>query len=347
MGGSGANLMPMKTTEVSMVSEDITLQGGWSVDARYEFRNNTDKALALQLGFPEYRCDPGDGGDCVDPASYAFEQMKTEVRGKPVPIRKGKVSREHRMGEWLGRAWLFDVNFAPRETVAVRHTYYVPGATVVDGTESIVYITRTGALWAGPIGLARFRVRLPLDTRWINEPDNVKRKSLEFVQNAKATMAELVYELHDWTPDADLLFEYRRGLNAWIMSGGGEDPAPEGPAHSGLPETERCQSFSTVLSLGEDLANPHPRRKPPTDADIQAALSKGTNTRLICKNAVFALHGRKFRDDKLNKYFYGPKGFVPGQWPYDVLKPNPRYEDSLLTKGQWKAIELFERLPEK
>jgi len=65
------------------------------------------------------------------------------------------------------------------------------------------------------------------------------------------------------------------------------------------------------------------------------------------QNAVFALHGRKFRDDKLNKYFYGPKGFVPGQWPYDVLKPNPRYEDALLTKGQWKAIELFERLPEK
>lgn len=260
-------------------------------------------------------------------------------------MRKGKVARAHDMGEYLGRVWLFNVTFAPHETVAVRHTYYVPGSYVVDGTQVVLYVTRTGALWAGPIGLARFHVQVPSDTTWFEGPKELPAPSIKTIQVEQTKYVDVTYEMPNWTPDGDLSFAYRAGTTAWEMSLESNEVAPDGPARSGMANTERCQSFAKVLSLGRDLAEPSAHRISPTEAEIEAALHEGINTRRICKNGVFALHGRRFQDDRLNRYFYGKNGFVPGSWPYDTMTPNPTFEQSQLTKGEWKAIELFERLP--
>jgi hypothetical protein len=349
MGGSGANLMPMQTHDVRMASEDISItyaaSGLWEVDARYQFVNDSAKPLTLQLGFPEYRCDPNDGGDCVDPHTYQFQQMKTFVRDQPVPMRKGKVSRKHAWAGKLGNTWVFDVSFAAHEAVAVRHVYRVPGGAVIDGTQVFVYVTRTGALWAAPIGTAQFRISVPIRTTWFSGPEGVARASFDIVEVAGVKRAASVYVFRDWTPTGDLELAFREGHTSWLMDHWSEqaDPAPHGPEHAGLPNSERCQGFFEYFGLGVERTRPPPAH--PTESAVQAALHKGVNSRRICKNALFAMYGKRFQDEKLNRYFYGPKGFVPGEWPYDTFQPDPLFDPSLLTPEDWKALELMERLP--
>jgi hypothetical protein len=51
MGGAGSDLLPMKTSDVSMVSEDIQLTYEaeyWFVEADYVFRNNTKGRLSSE-----------------------------------------------------------------------------------------------------------------------------------------------------------------------------------------------------------------------------------------------------------------------------------------------------------
>src|SRR5262245_20179860 len=73
MGGRGASLVPLQTSDVYMASEDITLtfemkgppekagwngmRPSWHADARYEFVNPGATPVELQFGFPEYQCE--------------------------------------------------------------------------------------------------------------------------------------------------------------------------------------------------------------------------------------------------------------------------------------------------
>jgi len=146
MGGAGSDLVPMKTAHVSMASEDIQLtydSGEWHVEADYVFRNNSKAEQTLQLGFPEYRCEDEEAS-CTRDSAFHFEDMTTLVRGVSVKHRKGTIKKDHAWAPKLGNVWLFDVSFAPGESLPVRHTYRVPSSGDSGGGTSTRYVTHRG-----------------------------------------------------------------------------------------------------------------------------------------------------------------------------------------------------------
>ncbi len=177
-GGHGSDLAPITESRIRMASERIELElvpdraagesgGGlaWRVQATYHFVNPTSERVALQMGFPEVRCDP-DEGDCVGRGGE-FRNMRTTVRGQLVQHRFGEVTRRP---EWpdLGRVFLYDVELAPNEEIEIVHRYVHDRTFVGAGIdEELYYLTRTGASWNGPIGDAEFIVHVPYVPRAI------------------------------------------------------------------------------------------------------------------------------------------------------------------------------------
>jgi MYXO-CTERM domain-containing protein len=137
----------------------------WRIQATYRFVNPTSERVALQMGFPEVRCDAGEG-DCVGRGGE-FRNMRTTVRGDVIRHRFGEVTRHPEWPE-LGRVFLYDVEFAPNETVEIVHRYVHDRTFVAAGfVEELHYLTRTGASWNGPIGEAEFIVRVPYVPRGV------------------------------------------------------------------------------------------------------------------------------------------------------------------------------------
>jgi hypothetical protein len=346
MGGAGSDLVPLKETDVSMVSEDILLTYEaeyWHVEADYVFRNNAKTAQALQLGFPEYRCEVDEAG-CLAARSFHFEDMVTSVRGAPVKHRKGRVKSEHAWAPRLGNVWLFDLKLAPEEQVNVRHTYRVPASYDSIGGRSTRYVTRTGALWAGPIGRARFRVRVPLQAVDFIGPDELKRTSVSKLEVGGRKLAEVLYDIRDFAPDYDLSFYFLE--RHFVSAGNSERPdyAPDGPGRSGLADTDRCQNYLGLWELGQDKAAGRAER---TNAELSTVLARGTHSRSICEATVYAKYGKRFDDDRLNRYFYGARGFQIGEWPYGFMQPNPDFDPSWLGPDDVATLELIRTLPER
>jgi len=210
--------MPIQQTQVRMISEDVVLeqvanpawgtaQRGadarrhWQVTAVYRFENPARRSVELQMGFPEQRCT-----DSCYERRAEFHGLSTTVRGQAVPQRKGWVSLGSRWSINLGRVYLYDVTFAPRETVEVVHRYTYDWSQCVSG-ELVHYVTQTGRLWAGTIGRARFVVR-PIAKPWlIYAPPEYQLTSYSHRpasgDSARTSDTELVFEMRDWRPKED------------------------------------------------------------------------------------------------------------------------------------------------
>ncbi|MCU0663653.1 MAG: hypothetical protein MUC50_15160 [Myxococcota bacterium] len=338
MGGAGADLVPMKSTSVSMVSEDILLthrDGQWYIEADYVFRNNVAKVQSLQLGFPEYRCE-GEEEPCQDDSLYRYEDMQTLVRDVVVPQRKGTLTPGHSWAPKLGVVWLFDVTFAPREVVNIRHTYHLPTTWHTTAASETRYVTRTGALWAGPIRHARFRVLVPLRSIKFNGPEQLGKPTIRKVEINGEKLAEVTYEVRNFAPKGDLAFSFVERQYGPLEDSSYDMPqllADDAPVRAGLPATERCDAFATVWNNAGAS----------DDREVAAALRTGTNSLWICEAMVYALHGKRFDDERLNRLFYGPRGFEPGPWPHGFMQPNPDFEPSWIDDGDRVTIARFKR----
>ena len=80
----------------------------------------------------------------------------------------------------------------------------------------------------------------------------------------------------------------------------------------------------------------------PSALDVEGFAREGIGDPRICGNFVFAVYGRRFDDDALNRHFYGDRGFVPGSWPNGPFEPNPDLIEALLTAGDWNALRLID-----
>ncbi len=292
-GGEGADLAPLRETRVRMKSEDITLtlrDDLWHVEARYRFHNPTGDAVALQMGFPERHCDPAD--DCNEGAGR-FLDLHTEVRGEPVEMREGRVGSEHAWAPRLGRVFLFDVRFGAGEELQVVHRYRMPRSTFVETRDEVFYVTRTGALWAGPIERARFTVRTPYRPGRLAFPREYLLQSFTERMDGATPMTELVFEQQDWTPTHDLDLHL---YDTYAVLGEAEVHCPDPSSldyytrrlRERLDERER-------LRIREQLARTDARFRRLDDAQ-----------RRICRNMVFAVHGFAFRSADLRRIFYPP-----------------------------------------
>jgi hypothetical protein len=108
----------------------------------------------------------------------------------------------------FGPVWLYDVTFAPRDVVKIVHTYQVSGGGSVAGDRWVGYVTRTGAMWGGPIGSARFTFRVPYPTLLLRAPKDQPVLSIVRKTEGKKVFLEVVLAAKSWTPKDDLLLSH-------------------------------------------------------------------------------------------------------------------------------------------
>lgn len=279
MGGTGMDLVPERQTAVRMLEEDIVIAevgepSRWRIEARYVFENASDVPVELTMGFPERRCDPDVDGDCM--GDGRFEQMQTFVRGVQVAERVGEVGRRTPWRIRLGRVFLFDVRFAARERVEARHVYRMVGNESVMG-RGITYVTRTGGLWNGPIGSARFTLRLLSAPPILDVPREYVVASARHVDRASSGHGyEIVFAMRDWTPRRDLEITVFSLATALESAGCPWDGLVSRPTDSAETE-ELVQSYARQLD---------------------------DETLRTCRNLPYARHGRPFRTRSLARLFY-------------------------------------------
>lgn len=289
-GGAASDLVPLEEARVRMVREDILVEyrrQRWHVTARYVFENLTEKDVRLQVGFPEYRCQDDDQ-DCHN---APFENLRTEIDGKEVAHRQGTLTKDHAWKPHLGVVWLYDVTFPARKEVHVLHTYSVASGSDVEGNQFTTYVTRTGALWAGTIGHARFTFRLPATAHTVIVPKGIALKSLELVDpEGPAPYVEVVCEQTNWNPSGDLDILFNDGV-------------PLAMARLGAEARERSGLRA------EDLCPPWDERENATPAQRQ-----------MCVNDQYAVAGYPFQRKTLQSYYYGdpfPWRKEPSPWSPD------------------------------
>jgi len=344
MGGFSSDLVPLETTDVRMLAEDILIRDdgdAWDVTANYTFVNEAAKDVKLQVGFPEYACEDESAAEsemCIK-NPLAFEGMQTLVEGKPVKHRLGKVQADHPWAPRLGRVWLYDVKFPAGAERHVSHRYRVRQGYVSDGTRVGTYVTRTGALWKGSIGQARFRVLVPVATHSLTTQASGLTESRNLIELEGKRYGELLFEGSDWNPEGDLHFGYNTSLHPDAMEANALDDSPKA---AGFADTERCTAFTELWQAGYQLAESH--RKEIPAGIVKHLAKKGIGSPRICRNLVYAMRGRRFEDDALNRYFYGTAGFVPGSWPYEILRPNPEFNDGMLTAGDRLTVSLIDAI---
>lgn len=334
-GGSGSSLVPLRETRVKMAWEEITLEKrhdprvkgeAWYVSARYEFHNPSQEAVRLQIGYPETHCHPdsdcnGDGG--------RFRRLKTKVRGVQVKPREGKVDVGVKWAPEMGRVYLFDVTFQPGERVQIEHSYTYDASYSVEG-EWVDYLTRTGAFWAGPIGRARFTVRMPHKPLGVVVPPEYTLRSYTEKLVGKKAQTELVFEMQRWTPTRDFAVYFPSDLN--LNQGS-------------------CPRVQEIAAAWEAAG----RKDEVVIRDHLQSLDK--EELRICRNWPYARHGYSFKSKDLQQHFYqAPSTFYgypwyPGQaedaertpenlWSYLPLRVNPDFSPALLTSREQLYIKL-------
>jgi hypothetical protein len=336
-GGAGADLVPLAESRVQMLSEDIRIErtapggyrilgdGDWRVTAIYRFRNLRSETVRVQMGFPEPAC-PEDG-DCT---FAGFEDMTTTVRGARVDLSIGNVERRHPWAEHIDRVHVFEVTFAPAETVEVVHAYRHGLTEYVGGGEDLTYITRTGALWAGTIEDARFKIILPYRPWGISlGPWAAQLARFTETRANGQPRVELDLAWTDWEPENDLNLRFGPGF-----------PTLETPSLiEGCPAPAAL--FDDDLSAATlDAADLLERTQSLSDAQLR-----------ICRNAIFAHHGKDFDDPDLDAFFYG-EGALQVRGPDaaaatggDIFARNPDFSQDMLTDPEWaylKAIQLVQ-----
>jgi hypothetical protein len=225
------------------------------------------------------------------------------------------------------------VHFAAGEDVEVVHRYGMDaGNSVTNGTD-VRYVTRTGAMWNGPIGHARFTFRFRPGTLLLGATDEPPIVS----STRTPRSVDVVFEAKDWNPKGDINVDYA-GPSDWLdWSPMPEWTAPsafdwkKGAKRAGLPDTASCEALDQMMGerpLGENAAD---------------ELGKSGADLRVCKNAIFARRGRIFSDPLLNLYFYGAKAPQAGSRRHFVWQPNPDFKESDLTDREWKVLKAIER----
>lgn len=310
-GGSGVAPMPIGQADVEMVSEHIIIKGAdignergegrWDVSCDYTFKNAGDKAVKITMGFP-FPVNDGESPVSIPSGKKAgtggplVYDFKVSVDGQPVKVRKAKIASNPEAGQYYDRAYLWDMAFKPGETVKIHHDYATGVTWDVMGYSRASYVLKTGANWkGGKIGRAHLEVipneRVKLCSDIEKQADYLKAKPAGMKVVGSGVNRKFVWELTNFKPTEDLDICLQTAKNYAMR-----------------------QVLFPVVMYG--------------DVDVQLAKLSPQELRVL-RNTVFARHGRRFRDGKLQTHF-------EKQWWYE---PNPNYTDAMLTDEDKRIVK--------
>ena len=238
-------------------------------------KNTSDKPIDLKVGFP-FPVRGEDGAVSVpkgrkvrrgDPLVYDF---KITVNGKPVKAKRTKITANIEKGQYYDDAYIWEMKFAPKETVKIHHDYVTGVTWDVMGYSWASYVLKTGGNWkGGRIGSAHIEVipnalvklcrEVEKDADWLKpEPKGVK-------VIGKGAGKRFVWELKNYRPEKDLHI---------------------------CMQTARHYAERKVLAPVVMYG------------DVEEELAKlGKDDLRILRNTVFAKYGRTFKDAKLQSHF--------------------------------------------
>lgn len=322
-GGGGADLVPLSQSDVAMRSEEIVLTASgtsWDVKAHYVFVNEGAAPVRVQVGFPEYRCDPE--GDC---RNVAFRNLVTRVDGKPVVHRSGKLEKRQNWARYLGKVWLFDVTFPPGRELVIEHEYSLASSLTVMGEYFTTYVVRTGASWKGNIGSARFTAILPPYTH------TVRRTSVPGTKETRPRLVlgdkphvELVIEAQDWDPKTEIEIAF----NASARAASARIPAAAETWKRKIVDDDQLFPMSECMASDE----------------LSAAAARD------CKNLIYASKGYGFKNRELASRYYGPDAAFQlmktenfGEYWVRQLSALPNFDPASFYDDERAALAQLER----
>lgn len=311
--GPASDLIPIQKTRIKMKSERIVLelepgQRRWRALATYRLVNPKRKPVTLQVGFPEAHCAPDE--ECASSDGTRFHGLQTTVRGQPVQLKEGKVAVGTDWAPAIGKVWLFDVTFAPREQIEVVHRYEFYASIGVLGT-SVRYNTRAGKLWNGPIGEAEFIVRQPVRPWTVVYPGSFRLQRFEERRVGEQNVTEMIFKMKRWRPKGDLVLHF-----------GNEQLAPL---------ARSCPNPKMVIDAA--------KTEKTAPGALKRVLSMRTRTDLrLCRNRVYARHGYAFSNTELTRTFYGNKGVSAEVAARLPMGPRDKVIGLRLSKGYTSAL---------
>ena len=213
----GETLVPIKSSEIQLVDEDIDVftnvnefPGKASVTAVLRFKNLSDKDLTLLVGFPldkEYN-------DTTEGEYYSTKQLdfKVEVNGNKVHPRTFYDKQQERT--WF----VWEQKFPAKKKVIIKHDYKVPtwGSNHIDpegyDIQYFQYILTTGALWAGNIERATITIHFdkPLNTKYyyaIPKTTMQSAKQVKWVLKDFEPKSEVTFA-YSWAKDTKKIFQF-------------------------------------------------------------------------------------------------------------------------------------------
>jgi hypothetical protein len=318
--GLASGLAPVEASRIRLLTERAVLTQGKDdgrADATYVFHNPTSEPIATVFAFPEGCPEVEEDGNVSGfYRNPQFRDLKTLVRGQPVATRIVESSPWKGMDLCIGRIHAFDLTLAPNERVEVNHRYRFSDASGI-GFDEVQYITRTGALWNGPIGSAEFVLSPRTAAYGLSWPDGFRFVGFEERTAGAAGdgngEGRIVYRFQTkaWTPKQDFVV----ALHGWPMAS--TLAAEKGIA---LP----CPD---MIALGIGGQGPDPDA-----AKTLAAMSDADLA--LCRNLPYARHGYPFQRPELRAAFDRevavPATDDPERRRFRLGAANPFYSDSLL-----------------
>ncbi len=240
LGGNGATPIPIQNDQISMKDEHVVLEGvtgpfhrallHWKVTCTFHFKNESSTVQKLTMGFPfpqwidihsEYSRDKLED---LSPESREYllqpsiRNFTTTVRGKAIEAKESKLETPDSS---YAMAYIWDVEFAPGETVEVVNTYEHNASNQWDGTEFISYVLMTGKNWkGGKIGRSLLEVRPKVKFKSpVSDEDGFVYGSDPKGGRWKADgeFKKRVWDLKNFTPQTDLFFAYKPDRESWDL----------------------------------------------------------------------------------------------------------------------------------
>ena len=196
--------------------------------------------------------------------------FKVTINGKSVAAQKHAISPNPEKGMYYKDAYVWDMTFAPHETLRVHHDYSTGMTFNVLGQIWVNYVLRTGGLWqGGKIGHATIEVIPNTPTRLCQEL-------------GQATAAQTPSGMKIINPNSKTARQY-----AWDFS-----------------NFHPAEDLDFCLQTGRDFIRYGIVYVIIRDNQDQLNLSKMTLAQLsILRNSIFAQYGKKFNDPQLQTYF--------------------------------------------
>jgi hypothetical protein len=303
-----------------MVGERVVLTQGakdWQADATYVFQNPTAEPIATVFAFPE-GCPFAEKNGNVTGfyTNPQFRDLTTRVRGQPVATRLIEQRPWQGLELCIGRVHAFDISLTPNERVEIRHRYRFSSGMGI-GFEEVQYITRTGALWNGPIGWAEFVVSPRTAAHGLSWPEDFRFAGFEERLGDANEPGRIAYrfEAKDWSPKQDFVV----ALHGWPLA---SSLATEKGIKLPCPDAAQMTSGDPAADSAPD----------PGADEMLAALTEADLA--LCRNLPYARHGYPFQRPELRATF-DSEVVVPGDEDdpsrrrFRLGAANPFYSDAL------------------